>query len=327
MRLYLAPLDGLTNNAYRTAHAAFFGGADLYFTPFYSPSGDGLSKKEIRELAPDGKPHSATVPQLLCRRVPYFMRAAHQLAELGYEEINLNLGCPSGTVTAKYKGAGFLQLPDELDAFFDEVFSCLAKELPRVRLSVKTRIGYGSEEEAAPLLAIYNRYPISELIVHPRLRADFYRGKPRMAVFDLFAAESRTPVCYNGDIFTVQDYRDFCARYPNISRVMIGRGAIATPALLAECKGTVFADKKSTLRGMHDAILTANLKVMGEGRNLICRMADIWNYQIYQFTTDLRAAREMHRAATLAEYRAAVAALFRTYPVREDAVYIPPQNR
>jgi tRNA-dihydrouridine synthase len=255
------------------------------------------------------------------------MRAAHQLAELGYNEINLNLGCPSGTVTAKYKGAGFLQLPDELDAFFDEVYSCLARELPHVSLSVKTRVGYEREEEAATLLAVYNRYPISELIVHPRLRMDFYRGKPRMAAFDLFASESRTPVCYNGDIFTVQDYRDFCARYPNISRVMIGRGAIATPALLAECKGTAFPDKKSTLRGMHDAILAANLQVMGEGRNLICRMADIWNYQIYQFTTDLRAAREMHRATTLAEYRAAVVALFRAYPVREDAVYIPPQSR
>lgn len=327
MRLYLAPLDGLTNTAYRAAHAAFFGGADLYFTPFYSPSGEGLSKKEIRELTENGNPHPQTVPQLLCRRAPYFMRAAHQLAELGYNEINLNLGCPSGTVTAKHKGAGFLLLRDELDAFFDEVFSSLARELPHIRLSVKTRIGYESEEETAPLLAIYNRYPISELIVHPRLRVDFYRGKPRMAAFDLIAAESRAPVCYNGDIFTVESFRDFCNRYPNISRVMIGRGAIATPALLAECKGVTFADKKSTLRGMHDAILATNLQVMGEGRNLICRMADIWNYQIYQFTTDLRAAREMHRATTLAEYRAAVAALFRAYSIREDAVYIPPQNR
>ena len=327
MRLYFAPLDGLTNTAYRAAHAAFFGGADLYFTPFYSPSGEGLSKKEMRELSQDGNPHPATVPQLLCRRASYFLRAAYQLAALGYEEINLNLGCPSGTVTAKYKGSGFLQLPDELDAFFDEVFSTLARELPRMRLSVKTRIGYERTEEAATLLTVYNRYPISELIVHQRLRVDFYRGKPRMQIFDLFAAESRAPVCYNGDIFTVGDYRDFCARYPNISRVMIGRGAIATPALLAECKGISFADKKSILRGMHDAILAANLQVMGEGRNLICRMADIWNYQIYQFTTDPRAARDMHRAATLAEYRAAAAAVFRAYPVREDAVYVPPQNR
>ncbi len=327
MRIYFAPLEGLTNTAYREAHAACFGGADLYFTPFYSPSAEGLSKKEQRDLVADGMPHRDTVPQLLCRRTVYFMTATAQLVDMGYTALNLNLGCPSGTVTSKHKGSGFLTIPDELDRFFDEVFNALAQEHPAVTLSVKTRIGYEREEEMERLLTIYNRYPIAELIVHPRLRSDLYRGTPRMETFAYVAENSRAPVCYNGDIFSLEDYRAFTKKFPNISRVMIGRGAIATPALPLECRGVTLDDKKERLRAMHDRILESNLRVMGEGRNLICRMADIWNYMIFQFTDDLRAARPLHHVSTLAEYRAAAAAIFRSYPIRPDARFIPPQKR
>ena len=322
MKLYFAPLDGLNNRIYREAHARHFGGADLYFTPFYAPTVEGLTKKILSDLTCDGAPLADTVPQLLCRNPDHFMIAVRQLANLGYTHVNLNLGCPSGTVTSKYKGSGFLTVPDELDRFFDTVFSALQRELGGMELSVKTRVGYASEEEAPRLLSIYNRYPIAELTVHPRLRADIYRGKPRMRVFDLFARESRAPVCYNGDIFRVADLLKFTEAYPAISRVMIGRGAIANPAVFLECRGLPVPDKKARLRAMHDEILEENYRRMGEGRNLVCRMADIWNYQIYQFFDTPLAARDLHRAKTVAEYRAAANKIFREAPLRENAAFV-----
>ena len=322
MKLYFAPLDGLNNRIYRDAHARHFGGADLYFTPFYAPTTEGLTKKSLADLSLGGLPLPSTVPQLLCRNPEHFMLAVAQLANIGYTHVNLNLGCPSGTVTAKYKGSGFLTVPDELDRFFDTVFSAIARDFCGMELSVKTRVGYASEEEAPRLLAIYNRYPIAELTVHPRLRADIYRGKPRMRVFDLFAKGSRAPVCYNGDIFSVADYRKFTEAYPAISRVMIGRGAVANPALFLECKDLPVPDKKARLRAMHDEILERNYERMGEGRNLVCRMADIWNYQIYQFFDTPLAARELHRAKTVAEYRAAANKIFREAPLRENGAFV-----
>ena len=143
-----------------------------------------------------------------------------------------------------------------------------------------------------------------------------------MRVFDLFARESRAPVCYNGDIFGVADYHAFCEAYPTISRVMIGRGAIANPAIFLECKALSVPDKKARLRAMHDEILERNFERMGDGRNLVCRMADIWNYQIYQFFDTPLAARELHRAKTVAEYRAAANKIFREAPLRENAAFV-----
>ena len=322
MKLYFAPLDGLNNRIYREAHIRHFGGADLYFTPFYAPTTEGLTKKTLADLTEDGAPLFQTVPQLLCRKEEHFMLAVAQLANIGYTHVNLNLGCPSGTVTAKYKGSGFLAIPDELDRFFDAVFSSLQKKFAGMELSIKTRIGYSSVEEASHLLTIYNRYPLSELIVHPRLRTDVYRGKPRMSVFDLFEKNSRAPVCYNGDIFSVADYEKFTTAYPAISRVMIGRGAIANPAIFLECCHLPVPDKKARLRAMHDQILERNFERMGDGRNLVCRMADIWNYQIYQFFDTPLAARELHRAKTVAEYRAAANKIFREAPLRENAAFV-----
>ena len=168
MKYYFAPMEGITGYIYRQVHHQFFPGIDKYFTPFLTPGSKKLmTPKELRDILPDNNEGYHLVPQILTNQAQDFIRLAEELREYGYEEVNLNLGCPSGTVTAKKKGSGFLEFPAQLEKFLDEVFENLD-----MKISVKTRIGKDEPEEFTELLRIYNRFPLEELIVHPRIQSD-----------------------------------------------------------------------------------------------------------------------------------------------------------
>lgn len=324
MRLSLAPMEGLTNPIFRRAHEHFFGGADVYYTPFYVPTVEGCARKFLDRLSAERSTKTPTVVQFLTSRAPDFLAGAAQVAAIGYEEINLNFGCPSGTVTAKGKGAGILRTPDAIDRLLDGVFSGIDQAAPHMRVSVKSRIGYESGDLLPQILEVYNRYPISELILHPRLRADFYRGRADVDAFAYVYENSRAPVAYNGDIFNEADFAAIAARFPCLSHVMIGRGAIADPALFLALRGTPLSpeEKKKRLREMHEAILEENRALIGEGRGLACRMADFWHYLIFSFSEDAADARPICSARNLPEYRAAVSRLFRERSLREGG-FVP----
>ena len=200
MRYYFAPLEGLTDSTFRRIHHKYFPeGLDRYYTPFFSPTVHrALTPREARELPPADTLDITVIPQLLTKVADDFLWMAQQCKDLGYKEVNLNLGCPSGTVTAKGKGSGMLREPDTLDAFLEDIFShsCLP-------ISVKTRVGFYDASEFPRLLEIFNRYPIQELTVHPRIRTAFYKGTVDMEMFRLCMQESKNPVCYNGDITSV----------------------------------------------------------------------------------------------------------------------------
>lgn len=169
-----APMEGLTGAVYRQAHCRVFGGADRYFIPFITPTQDHrFTKRELREILPEHNRGLTAVPQLLVRKAEDFLWAAGELAAMGWGEVNLNLGCPSGTVVAKGKGSGFLGLPEELERFLDAVF-----EKPPCAISIKTRLGVKEPEEFGPLLALFRRYPLAELTVHPRVQKDMYKNTP-----------------------------------------------------------------------------------------------------------------------------------------------------
>ena len=211
-----APLDGITKLVFRRVHHRMFGGADRYFIPFFSPAAEHLlTKRDRRELDPAANGGLPLVPQVMTRRAADFLWAAEVVEDLGYKEVDLNLGCPSGTVTAKGKGAGFLAKPDELDQFFEEVFSKV-----RLPVSVKTRLGVQSPEEFERLLDIYDRYPIRTLIIHPRVQKEFYKGEVHLDAFARALARTRLPVCYNGDLVTAADCAALEGRFPSVEAVM-----------------------------------------------------------------------------------------------------------
>ena len=314
VRTELAPLEGITTWLFRRTHARMFGGADRYFTPFFSPAAEHiLTKKELRDLAPEQNTGVPTVPQVMTRRAEDFLWAAERMAELGYGEVNLNLGCPSGTVTAKGKGAGFLLRPDELDAFLDAVFSKVC--LP---VSVKTRIGYRDAAELPRLLEIFRRYPICELIVHPRLREEFYRGPVHLDAFAQALADSPVPVVYNGDLKRPEDVSDILRRFPAVSGVMIGRGAAADPALLRRLRGGPAAGREE-LQAFTQTLYDGYRSAYGSAGPAAQRMKELWFYLIERFDGGEKYAKKMRRVKVPEEYERLEAGIFQELPLRRDA--------
>lgn len=311
MQYYFAPLEGLTDSIYRRLHHRFFPGVDRYYTPFFSPTVHrALTPREARELPPADSVGFAAVPQLLTKVPEDFLWMTSVCRDLGYEEVNLNVGCPSGTVTAKGKGAGMLRNLAELDGFLDRVFaeSCLP-------ISVKTRIGFQSSEEFTEILSVYNRYPICQLTVHPRVRADFYNGPVNMAAFDLALQKSNAPLCYNGSLCTKAELAAFEAAYPQVEAIMVGRGLIADPGLFTPGGTTA-----SALEGFHDALLDEYIAAFGGSRNAMFRMKENWRHWLCKFDNSEKLGKRLRKTTDVAEYRAITHEIFRSLPLRENTL-------
>ena len=301
----LAPMEGLTTVYYRQALARWFGGVDRYFTPFLTPTQDHrFTKRELREILQEHNGGLPTVPQLLTRNAEDFLWAAGELAAMGYQEVNLNLGCPSGTVVAKGKGSGFLAHPAELDAFLEEIFS----KAP-CALSIKTRIGLKDPEEFPALLAIYRKYPLAELIVHPRVRTDMYKNTPRWDCFGTALEDSPFPVCYNGDIYTPDDAARLQAAFPAAERLMLGRGLAGDPALARRLKGGPAASKKE-LAGFVDQVYESYAEAFGSRRNAMLRMKEVWFYLIRLFLEGDKLSKAIKKARDPLDYESAVRSVF-----------------
>lgn len=315
MHYYFAPMEGVTGAVYRRTHHEYFPGIDKYFMPFITPTtNERLTPRQKRDVAPEVNRGVPAVPQLLTKYAADFIWAANALFGMGYGEVNLNLGCPSGTVTAKGKGAGFLRDPEALDRFLDAVFSACTGAV-----SVKTRLGMQDPAEFAPLLDIYNRYPIAELTIHPRVRQDFYRGQVREADFAAAFPRCRMPVCYNGDIVSEAGAQTVGERYPAVQAVMIGRGLIADPSLVTRLTGGARADKK-TLEAFHNALYERYCEAFGDRRIAMLRMKEIWFYHLNLFADSEKHGKALKKSRTADEYERAAAAVFRDLDLPENTV-------
>jgi tRNA-dihydrouridine synthase len=308
MRYYFAPLEGLTDSIYRHLHHKYFPGIDRYYTPFFSPTVHRcFTPREQRELLPADSLDFAVVPQVLTRNAEDFLWMAQQCADYGYKELNLNLGCPSGTVTAKGKGAGALRDPEALTAFLDKVF-----EATPIAISVKTRIGFSSADEFPGLLEIFNRYPICELTIHPRTRADFYKGDVCEEAFRYAVENSKNPLCYNGNLYSTEQAAAIGNTYPTVDAVMLGRGLIADPGMLTPSGTTL-----SALEAFHDELLDAYAQAFGSSRNAMFRMKENWHYMICRFDGGEKLFKQLRKTTDLNEYKALTKQLFHSIPLAE----------
>lgn len=306
MKYYLAPMEGLTDSVFRTLHHEYFGGIDRYYTPFFSPTEvHRLTPRELRELDPANNP-APTVPQLLCKNADDFLWMAGQIAAFGYTEVNLNLGCPSGTVTAKRKGAGMLADTDALDAFLERVFAACP-----IDISIKTRIGYQDTEELPGLLEIFNNYPIRELIVHPRTGKEMYRGVPHLDAYDYVCANTQIPLSYNGNVNTRADALYIAEHFPATEAIMIGRGLLQNPALLSDKKVTrmLMRDFHEQLLERYSAVLSGEVAVTG-------RMKEIWLLMSGVFEPDKKYQKRLQQSKNLSELNGAVMAMICELPLK-----------
>lgn len=316
MRFDFAPMEGITGYVYRNAHHTWFGGMDRYFTPFLSPStAKDFSSREKNDICAEHNAEICLVPQLLTNQAEVFLMAAKKLEQMGYQEVNLNLGCPSGTVVAKKKGSGFLAYPKELQAFLEEIF-----QRTPIPVSVKTRIGKESPDEFPCLLELFNQYPIKELTIHPRVQKDMYKNTPNWEMFAWAVQNSRNPVCYNGDLFCLADYRRFRERFPTVQAVMLGRGLLRNPALVNQIRRTEeqgesetyerFEEETKALYGFHNQMYQEYQKIMSGDRNVLFKMKEIWFYLSDAFPGCEKEMKKIRKAQKCLEYERAVEMMF-----------------
>ncbi|MDO5400518.1 MAG: tRNA-dihydrouridine synthase [Eubacteriales bacterium] len=306
MRYYFAPMEGITDGIYRRNHHRFFPGVDRYFMPFFSPTiHRSLTQKENRDLPLAESEAFAAVPQVLTKVPGDFLWAAQVCLDRGYTEINLNAGCPSGTVVSKGKGSGLLRDPNGLDRFLDGIFE--SSPLP---ISVKTRLGLENPEEFPALLEVFNRYPIKELTIHPRVRKQFYSGDVDMALFRYAWANSRNPLCFNGDILGLDRVEALESEFPGLEAVMIGRGLLADPGMLSG--GT----EKQALEAFMNALLDEYTAAFGSARNAMFRLKENWGFLHASFDGCDKLWKRLRKTTDIAEFRAITGEIFGTLELK-----------
>jgi tRNA-dihydrouridine synthase len=317
MKYYLAPMEGITTEIYRRAYHAYFRPMDKYFTPFLVPhTKKGFNAKEKREISSENNQGMYTVPQILTNNAQDFLNTVKKLEVYGYQEVNLNLGCPSKTVASKYRGSGFLEKTEELDRFLDEIYRGTD-----IKISIKTRIGRYAPEEFERILQIYNQYPVEELIIHPRVQQDYYKNHPNLDVFEEAVRDSRISLCYNGDINTAEDAEKIEERFPQVDKMMLGRGLIGDPQLaekieahhnLAETQSSDAAGHlsqavdRSRIRKFHDQIYEDYQKVCSGDRNVLFKMKEIWSYLGNLFPEYKKELKQIRKAEKADRYEEAV---------------------
>lgn len=313
MQYYLAPLEGITTYVYRNAYHKYFRQMDKYFTPFIVPHKDKkFNTRELKELSPEHNEGVKVIPQLLTNNAADFLKTANDIVAMGYKEINLNLGCPSKTVVTKKKGSGFLEFPEELDQFLEEIYA-----KADFKISIKTRIGKDSPEEFYKLLEIYNQYPIEELTIHPRVQTDYYKNTPNWDMFKLAYKESKNPICYNGDINSKTDLTKLTGRFPDLGNVMIGRGMIHNPGLVDRMENGKTLSKND-LFAFHDMILNEYIKISSGDRNVLFKMKELWFYMLSLFENAEKIGKKIKKTERLNEYESVINTLFITCELRKE---------
>lgn len=305
MEFVYAPMEGITGYIFRNVRSKFYPDVTAYYTPFISPDEHSFcGRREYQDILPEHNEGIHLIPQIMANKSECFIRCARELEKMGYTEVNLNLGCPSGTVFSKHKGSGMLACQEELEQFLDDIYSALT-----IPVSIKTRIGVTDPDEFYELLEIYNKFPMKELIIHPRVRAEFYKKIPHLDMYAYAVKESKHPLCYNGNIFSVSGYQQFMNRFPDTEKIMLGRGLLANPGLIGEIKGGSAEDGVRMKAFLDELFIEYEKNCPGE-KPLLFKLKEQWYYMASLFPDHQRLIKKIRKAQHKEEYKAAVDRLF-----------------
>ena len=304
-RIYFAPLQESTDHIYRSAHVKYFGGIDKYFAPYIVRQNDGTIKpSHLRDIKSTNNQGYLLIPQILAGNPEDFVYTSSVLYENGYNEINLNLGCPYPMVTNKGLGSGLLPYPERIR-------SILETSLPKIecKVSVKMRAGLQSPEEIFKVIEVLNDFPLSEVILHPRIAKQLYRGAPDETVFAEVHKALKHLLVYNGDIETAENIDRLNGVFGDINTWMVGRGILKNPFLPLIVKGAKLPerDKKvKILRDFHDELFFKHSNLLSCHSHLLMRMEKIWSYFCYSFPDPHKTFKRIKKAANITKYEAAV---------------------
>ncbi|MFT3738213.1 MAG: tRNA-dihydrouridine synthase family protein [Breznakibacter sp.] len=316
MQLYSAPLQSYTTVFYRAAFHECIGRFDKYFTPFFE-----LAKTEefVPKLFPELDLHlnrsMYVVPQILTNESLHLVRFAKTANDLGFREINLNMGCPHPPIWRKGLGSGLIQSPKMLDKMLTSFFN----QMPDCLLSVKMRLGVEDAHEWEKLAPVLNDHPLLEVIVHPRTARQQYKGVPDWDEFARIANTLTHRMVANGNIESAAHLAHLKAHVPNISCVMVGRGWLGNPWLPNMLKNIpVNQGNMSQLKEFHQKfhiLVTENVNDVNIRRNLFHAF---WFYVCGQIDGGKRWYRSLTKERSLDSYPALVEQL-----LKRDWVGIP----
>lgn len=318
MNYYFAPMEGITDYLYRQIVWRHFPFADKLYAPFIQPNDKPvIVPKEYKEICPENNHGIPVVPQILTRDPEGFIRVGEILESMGYDEINLNLGCPVRLIVSKGKGSGMLADLDSLDEFFDTIFN----HVWRAKITVKTRLGLTDNADFEDLLKIYAKYPMAELTIHPRFRSDFYSGEPRLDEFaKVFQLSNFTTnfslhnsngikICYNGNINSKTDRDQILEHYPQISSIMCGRGALANPALFRVLKGGKPLTKIEFIN-FHNDVFDTFKDTVAKEKHFLHKMQEMWTYWNQYLCFELEVMKKIRGVSSISEYTSVINHLF-----------------
>jgi len=309
VKLYLAPLRGFTDATFRNTYWRHFGGAfDVAVTPFVtSVKGKRVKRTHLKDIWPENNSAAPLIPQILSKNADHFVTLAKAMADMGYQCVNWNLGCPYIMVAKKGRGSGLLPYPEQIDAILEKFFISVP-----CRLSVKTRLGRFSGDEIFKLMPIFNRYPLSELIVHARTGIQMYTGAPDLERFAQVSALSDHPVVYNGDITSLSSFTLLANRFKNINRWMIGRGVLANPFLPLVIKAGEdhLDDKVSKMKRFHDDLFHTYCEILYGPAHPTDRMKGFWSYFARSYKNGDKFLKKIRKTKSIAQYQQAADRFF-----------------
>ena len=314
IRLSLGPFQGITDAPFRNVFKKHFGGIDKYYTPFFTGiQKDHAKNLQVEEIDPTCNDVETLTPQILSTDAEEILRFASQCKELGYKEINLNMGCPFPRVANKKRGSGLLPYPEKIEAMLNAVF-----ERIDLNFSIKCRLGYFNPDEIVPVIDIFNQYPLSELIIHPRIGKQLYKGEADVKRFAELIPMIKAPLVYNGDIVSVDSFERIRKQVQPVNEFMLGRGLLANPFLAEEIKKngelSEFSEpvrqQKDRLHAYVVDLYEDRLRHAGGSPKVLGRMKELWSYLMYSFDEPQEIWRKIKKINALKEYEEAVDAVF-----------------
>lgn len=307
-KIYFAPFQGITTHLFREVYARHFFGVDKLFTPYFSnfEAGCKLPPKQLAALKHQSENGVEVVPQILSKSADEILWLAKCCEDLGFKELNWNLGCPYPQVANKKRGSGLLPFPEMVDEILERVFSEI-----NISFSIKCRLGYVDADELKAFVPVFNRYPISELTLHARIGRQLYSGQPDLEAFEEAVSLIKAPLAYNGDIFTPVDWHQFSERFPNIQLLMLGRGILRNPFLPAQIKGLELPeDPQVVVYQFVDELYMAIRHERNDNPSVLNAMKEYWAYLAESFDDPVRVFRKIRKAKNFGEYEEAVKDIF-----------------
>lgn len=304
IKLYLAPLQGLTDWIFRESFAQHIGSFDKTFTPFVRvQNGEFYRPSQCNDLLPEHNTFQNPVPQFLGKDAESFKRFEALCMEHNYSEANINMGCPYPMVTGKGMGAGLLSHPAEITNLLNGIFADT-----KLKISVKCRLGQENANEFEKLIPVFNAFPLEEIIIHPRVGKQQYKGETDVESFARFAPKLNHPVCYNGDILTVADVEKIQQLVQQVDRFMIGRGILQNPFLLAEIRKEKLnaGQKADMLRKFHGAIIEHCRQKYSGDLHMLKRLEELWEYHGEAFENGRKIYKQVKKCKNIGQYEAVV---------------------